>query len=293
MASGEIVLCGLDFSDLSKQELALSIEVCEAFQAKLVLHHNLAAAGPGFTRVWEWNEVHRADAESSNAAADRLREILAGVPATVDVEASISSGPTAALVLQLAQSLPASLVILGSHGWSTADHASVTERVLESCPCPVLTVNEETDAVRRFRLRADAGGTIRAAVALDLSAGLRWPLEYAFALARRLPALHLDLLHVRPDERGLEGAGRSRRELESRIPLELAERVDVYVQEGDQIEEIVRFTQERRSSFVLMGEHARSFFRRFFTRDTAREVLHRATCPVWFVPPGAKPLGAP
>lgn len=292
MASSEIVLCGLDFSDLSRQELALSVEVCEAFQARLVLHHNLAAAGPGFTRVWEWNEVHRADAESSNAAAQRLGELLAELPPGLAAEASISSGPPAALVVQLAQSLPASLVILGSHGWSTPDHASVTERVLESCPCPVLTVNEATDAVQRFRLRPRAGEEIRAAVALDLSAGLRWPLDYAFALARRLPTLHLDLVHVRPDERGLEGAGRSRRELESRIPLDLAERVDVYVQEGDQIEEIVRFTEERRSSFVLMGEHARSFFRRFFTRDTAREVLHRASCPVWFVPPGAKLIGA-
>ena len=54
----------------------------------------------------------------------------------------------------------------------------------------------------------------------------------------------------------------------------------------------MRFTEARRSSFVLMGEHARTFFRRHFTRDTAREVLHRASCPVWFVPPGAALIGA-
>ena len=34
-----------------------------------------------------------------------------------------------------------------------------------------------------------------------------------------------------------------------------------------------------------MGEHAPGFFRHYFTHDTAREVLHRARCPVWYVPP--------
>jgi nucleotide-binding universal stress UspA family protein len=33
-----------------------------------------------------------------------------------------------------------------------------------------------------------------------------------------------------------------------------------------------------------MGEHARSPLRRWFTHDTAHDVLRAAHCPVWFVP---------
>jgi nucleotide-binding universal stress UspA family protein len=33
-----------------------------------------------------------------------------------------------------------------------------------------------------------------------------------------------------------------------------------------------------------MGAHARGLLRRIFTRDTSRELLHKAPCPVWFVP---------
>ena len=38
------------------------------------------------------------------------------------------------------------------------------------------------------------------------------------------------------------------------------------------------------AELIVMGEHARGFFRRYFTHDTSREMLHRARCPVWFVP---------
>jgi hypothetical protein len=33
-------------------------------------------------------------------------------------------------------------VVLGSHGWSTQDHASVTERLIDRCSRPVLTFEE-------------------------------------------------------------------------------------------------------------------------------------------------------
>ena len=49
--------------------------------------------------------------------------------------------------------------------------------------------------------------------------------------------------------------------------------------------EAMDFLCEHLPAYAVMGEHARDFVHRFFTHDTAREVLHRAPCPVWFVPP--------
>ncbi len=50
---------------------------------------------------------------------------------------------------------------------------------------------------------------------------------------------------------------------------------------------VVLSARQVRPALVVMGTHARDFWRRLFTRDMARQVLHGASCPVWFVPPGA------
>ena len=285
MNEKDIVLCALDFSDLARQELSLGVEVCQALGWHLLLHHNVAYVAPGFTRVWEWNEVHRGDGVSHAAAEKRLRELLAELPDGFTREANITAGPTVPTLLHLAENLPVRLIILGSHGWSTPDHASLTERVLDACPCPVLTLNDSNDA-SHFRLRVhDDEKPIRVAVAIDLSPASRWPLEQAFELALRLPALRLDLVHVLPAESTHEAAGQAHRELEKLVCAELADRTSAYVQQGDPIDAILQLTRALDSTLLVMGEHARSFFRRVFTRDTARGMLHSASCPVWFVPP--------
>ncbi|HVO22423.1 MAG TPA: universal stress protein [Candidatus Margulisiibacteriota bacterium] len=284
MTRPKIVLCPIDFSDLSRQELALAVEVGEAFGAHVVLHHNLAAVSPGFTRAWEWNEVHRTEAASSTKAEAKLRQLLTELPKTLSVEATVSTGPLGTVLLELARQLPADLMVLGSHGWSTDDHASVTERIIERSPCPVLTIQE--GPAHHFRLCATAeGAAVPVVVPVDLSEAGSRVVDYAAELARVVP-LRLHLLHVAP--RGssyltLEAAGRRVNDL---IPTDLLERAEGHVQDGDAIGEILKFSQRVDPAFMIMGEHARSFLRRFFTKDTARQLLHRAPCPVWFVPPG-------
>jgi nucleotide-binding universal stress UspA family protein len=283
MSRVKIVLCPIDFSDLSHQELALAVEVGEAFGAHLVLHHNLAAVSPGFTRAWEWNEVHRSDAASTAKAEAHMRQLLTEIPKTVSAEASISTGPLATVLLEMARQLPADLVVLGSHGWSTPDHASVTERIIERCPCPVLTVQEGSDT-QCFRLRpATDRELVQVVVPTDLTDGGQPVIEYAVALARTIP-LRLNLLHVVPAGSSYMTLETAQRRVNDLIPTDLLTRAEGHVQQGESTEEILKFTARIAPAFMIIGEHARSLFRRFFTRDTARAVLHRAPCPVWFVP---------
>jgi nucleotide-binding universal stress UspA family protein len=286
----KIVLCPIDFSDLSRQELAVGVEVSQAFGAHLVLHYNRAAVSPGLTRAWEWNEVHRAGEASTAQAEVRMRQLLAELPPGVSAEASLTSGPLATVLLELARQLPADLVVLGSHGWSTLDHASVTERIIERSPCPVLTLQE--GAASRFRLRAAADGTaVPVVVPSDLSDEGQRVVEYAFELAHKLP-LFLHLLHVVPFGSSYMTLETAQRRLDDLVPTDLLAQVECHVKQGDSIEEILKLTQLMEPAFLVMGEHARSFFRRFFTKDTAREMLHLAQCPVWFVPPSGRVGGA-
>jgi nucleotide-binding universal stress UspA family protein len=130
MKSGTI-LSPIDFSDLSARELAIAADVARAFGARLVLHHNRMAIAPGLARAWDWEATHHT--ENLGEA-----EALAAVPAGVPAEGVISAGPAGLVVLSLAQRLPADLIVIGSHGWSTDEHASLTERVIAGAPCPVL-----------------------------------------------------------------------------------------------------------------------------------------------------------
>jgi universal stress protein A len=284
MVQIKTVLCPVDFTDLARKEIALAAEVCEAFGAQLVLHHNLSAVSPGLTRAWEWDALHQSDDVSSREAEQRLRGLLAELPKGIQATASVSHGPVGLVLLEIARQLPADVVVLGSHGWSTPDHASVSERLLEQCPCPVLAIHDG-DTPTRFRLRPEASHEpVAVVVPTDFSESAQRAVDYAFELARRLP-LHLHILHVTPRGADESRASAEARTIDDLVPPDLIGQTFSHVEPGEAVEQILLLSARLNASFILMGEHARGFFRRVFTRDTARAVLHRACCPVWFVPP--------
>src|SRR5262249_1343337 len=147
----DIVLCSVDFSGIAAREVQLAVQICEQFNAQLILHHNLSAIAPGFAKAWEWDQSHRKDERSAIDAERRMKALLAELPKAIRAGATTPQGRGAVGVWAWPTQLPADLLVLGTHGWSTADHASVTERIIECAPCPVLTVHD-LDAVRAFRL---------------------------------------------------------------------------------------------------------------------------------------------
>jgi nucleotide-binding universal stress UspA family protein len=286
----QTVLCPVDFSGISDRAVRAAVEVCRAAGADLVLHHNLAAVSPGFARAWDWEQAHSAQEHSRPKAEQRMRGLLAEIPSDVHAQASITSGPVALVVLMLAERLPADLLVLGSHGWTTPDHASVTERIIERCPCPVLTMDEHGDehGDGLGSGAVQAGRRLNVLVPTDFSPSADRAVAYACALARLLP-LRLHLFHVATaghrDHAVLDAAHAL---LRAMVPPELAGQTDVHVDVGRPLERILEFAAETAPAFMVMGEHTRGFFRRLLTRDTALGVLHRASCQVWYVPAAAK-----
>lgn len=277
------VLCPIDFSDLSRQEVTIAVEVGRAFGARLVLHHNRAAIAPAMARKWDWDSTHVPEGYSEAEAERRMKEVLATVPADVTVEGTVSTGPVGVVVLSLAERLPADLIVLGSHGWSTPDHVSVTERVVAQAPCPVLTFTDGHDAVARFRLHGDE--PVDVVVPSDFSATAQHAVRYACALARVRP-IRLEMLHVLGAAHGqsIEAVEAAEERLRASVPEDLRASVSVRVRRGTPIHEILAHLEERRPAFAVVGEHARDVFRHLLTRDTTRAVVHAAPCPVWVVP---------
>ena len=276
MTDTRIVLCPIDFSELSRRELALATEVCATFGARLVLHHNIAEIPPGLTREWEWDQYNQAGYIGSDETEARLRALLDALPDGVAGEAMVSRGPVGSVLLDMAARLPADLVVLGYHGLQSLDHASVTERMLDECRSPLLVLHEGA-AIDRFRLR-DA--PLPVVVSTGLGPDATAVTDYAFALARQA-ALQLHLLHVAAGDAARDAALAQLRAL---VPADLAGQVTCHATEGETIDAIVGIAERLGAGFVMMGEHQRHWLRDLFVQDTAQGMLHRATCPVWYVP---------
>lgn len=279
MADIKTVLCPIDFSDLSRNELALAIEVCAALGARLVMHHNLNEIAPGLTRQWEWDQFHRAGYINEDETEARLKALLAEVPEGVTAQATVSRGPVGLVLLDMAATLPADLVVLGYHGLKDLDHASITERMLDQCRAPLLTIHEGA-AIDRFKLR---GEPVPVLVPVDLARGSGAVADYAFDLSRRLP-LQLHLLHVASGVAGASTVEEAGQQLRNLVPGDLQGRVTCHVTRGNAVGSILETAERVRAAFMIMGEHSRSLLVSLFVKDNAKQILEKAVCPVWYVP---------
>jgi nucleotide-binding universal stress UspA family protein len=291
------VLCPVDFSVLNARELDLAVEICRAFGARLILHHNVGNAPPQMAASWMWHQEHRNGYTPEELASAQLGEMLAALPREVRPEARLSNGLAVPAILQVEDQVHADLVVLATHGASTDDHTSVSEQIIERSRCPVLVLHGLAEPV--LHLAAAENKVVDVLVPTDFSPAAKGAVLYSFELARRLP-LRLHLLHVIPPrksawiETGVSmgqpqvRAGRptdeARDRLAALVPEDLETRVSVHVEIGEPTEVIADLAAGQGVSCIVMGAHARSFLRRLFTADTSREVLHRADCPVWFVP---------
>ncbi len=290
------VLCPVDLTDLDSRAIDLAVEVCRAFGARLILHHNLSHVPSGPAVSWMYHQEHQNGRSPEKKASDALRAMLNALPPEIRGEARLSNGGTATAVIHVEESTHADLVILSTRGASTPDHSSVTEQIIEQSCCPVLALHE--GGRPSLHIAPAETRILDVLVPTDFSPAGERAMLYACELARVLP-LRLHLLHVIPRksswvETGTFLAGtqiledrsitEARRKLAAAVPQELENRVTVHVEVGDAAEKIAEAAVRLGVSCVIMGAHARTLLRRFFTRDTSLALLHKMACPVWFVP---------
>ncbi len=286
MPAIRIVLCPVDFSPATERQLGLAIDLCRAFRAKLVLHHNLETAShvPGVG--WMWAAKHHGS-PSDAVEEDQLQRLLNELPSGIEAEARITHGAHSTAVAAVGEVVGADLVILTTHGDAAEDHTSVTEQLLERAGCAVLALHDPHLESRLPSFAETVEGAQVLLVPTDFSADSVPAVEVALKLARRL-AFEVHLLHVvAPAGAGgssVEVAEGSKEKLEALVPAELRDRVRLHLESGDPGSRIPAAAERLGACCIVMGEHARGAIRRWFTRDTSRQVLHAARCPVWYVP---------
>jgi len=284
MSAIRTVLCSVDFSPATPRQVDVAADLCRAFGARLVLHHNVPGAGVGAAVGWMWTASHPPP-ETPQAVDDHLRLELARAAQGVTTEARVTEGPIARAVLLVGEAVGADVVVLSTHGTTTDDHTSITEEVLHAGQRAVLALHDEDDS-RAPRFAATTGDRQIVLVPTDLTPDSRGAIDVGVELARRLP-IDLHLLHLRhggPASTSTKSDDDLRRQMIALVPADLESRVRLHLEDGNAARGIVEAATDLSASCIIMGEHTRAPLRRWFTRDTSHAVLHRAPCPVWYVP---------
>jgi len=137
------ILVPVDFSDHSQQSLRYARKFAEQFGASICLLHvvepmipegdfGYAAMPPG-----NWEE------ERLEAARSELKNVATQLGASVPVECRVRLGRAWREITDLAQTHPADLLIVSTHGYTGLKYAllgSVAEKIVRHAPCPVLVV---------------------------------------------------------------------------------------------------------------------------------------------------------
>lgn len=138
------LLVPVDFSDPARRALDTAIALARRFDARLHLLHAYQIN----TSIYPYGlilgeEVERKLREAAQAKLDEWCEIA--VQAGVAAEGTVSPGSASESILQVAEELPADLIVMGTRGLSGLKHVmlgSVAERTVRMAPCPVLTVRD-------------------------------------------------------------------------------------------------------------------------------------------------------
>jgi nucleotide-binding universal stress UspA family protein len=229
---------------------------------------------------------------------DEIREVRSQVAALlesvkgVDVDVVVENGRPARRILECAKSLPADLIVIGTHGASGFEHlvlGSVTEKVLRQAACPVLTVPPHARSTAQLPFK-------RILCPVDFSEPSLAALDFAFSVAQEGDA-ELTILHVfdwSPADESLGMRPFSVPEFRQDLERDVTEKLQALVPDstrdwcrpitrfayGKPYREILGIATEESADLIVIGVHGRNALDLMLFGSTTNQVVRRATCPV-------------
>jgi nucleotide-binding universal stress UspA family protein len=290
------ILCPIDFSDGSRRALEEAVRQARRHDADLtVLYvYQMLFAGP---EVAIWPTVLPLDEGTRAMLLEHVAQDLRSVDTKdVRLQTMILDGDPFTAIVEQARSLPADLVVMGTHGrrgFSRFVLGSVTERVLHTAPCPVLTVpavpgpSVAPGHAPALLCAVDLLGsedTLAAAVALAESQHARLVVAHVVeGLPEDAPAVPFDVPEYRR-YREADARQRLHQMIQSK-PGRVSIRTIVVT--GSPHREILRLAHEEQAEAIVIGSHGPKFVDRMFFGSTAARVVREAPCPVLTVRPGS------
>ena len=289
------VLCAVDLSDASVRTLAYAAAVARWYETRLTVLH----VAPTFESMQVrsgslGDSVHFVHPLSREQVLDQLRRTLDSAQiAPADATLTAEAGEAWSTIVDQALSMPADLLVMGTHGRSGFDRlllGSVTEKVLHKAPCPILTVPPHAPQA------AETGGTFsRILCPVDFSPSALQAFGVAVDLARQsggsVIALHA-IEWLADDVRGhaqfnvedyrqhlIDDAHSRLRALIADQPGDTGSIEDVVVT-GRAYREVLKTADTRTADLIVMGAQGRGGMGLTLFGSTTQQVVRGATCPV-------------
>ena len=142
------ILAPTDFSDYSKQALRDASELAQTFGATLALLH-VVEPSPylgEFTPPPMGEDL--LDDLEQQARAKLARILPEAQQAKIEMPRSVVMGSPSLKIVETAEAEHVDLIVMATHGPTGLSHlliGSVTERVVHTAPCPVLTIRPVTE----------------------------------------------------------------------------------------------------------------------------------------------------
>lgn len=301
------ILCTTDFSTFAGRSLSYGIALAHEFGSTLYACHVVdlpAAAVYGEPAALIYGAAYidpLAQRERAlKAARAQLEARIADSGAAAEI--LVTAGRPAEEITRLAAETRVDLVIAATHGRSGLKRlllGSVTARLMQTLPCPLLIVNspspETADAQpAAFRLK-------RILIGCDFSPDAALAFENALSLAQEFEA-ELHLVHVieppiYKDLQALPAAvdgelleslhERLKKRLDRMLPEEACNwcAPQIALLEGLPDEEITRYALDRQVDLIVLGTRGQGMMEKIFVGSTTERVARRASCPVLSVCP--------
>jgi nucleotide-binding universal stress UspA family protein len=288
------ILCAVDFSEFSLDGLRHGLMLAPWYGSELRLFHVYGPA-PTLLGVKDIPANLPQSQIDTNKLTEELRTFCAPLleGSAQKTQIVLKEGSPAKEIAREAESWPADLLILGTHGRSGFERlflGSVTEKVLRSTRVPVLTIPPP--------VRRPGSPSLKTILCpLDFSNASIRACEYALALAKEADA-RLILLHVVEDALGEAAAERlghlSLAEYQQHLERDAAMRLKAMVPESARVwarpeervvkgrayREILQVVANTGVELVVMGVRGRSALDQLVFGSTTHRVIREAGCPV-------------
>lgn len=295
------IVVPIDFSKMSVQTIQIARRLALRFGASIhvanVRHFNYAAdfvtpAPP----VVPFSFMPDQNGEQS------VLEELQSMARECAVSASchvLTGGPPFDEICRLAQTIPADLIVMPTHGRTGLKHVflgSTAERIVQHSSCPVLVTRGkalQSNNGSRFRIK-----TIL--VPVDFSSCSREGLRYAIAFANEFVAkiilVHATYLGYIYSSEGtavydIPGLQRAARKTAGRKMRELVRSVnfgdtkyETVFTEGSPVLDICAFAKDHDVDLIITSTHGLTGFRHVLIGSIAEQVVRHAPCSVLVVP---------
>ncbi len=137
------ILCPMDFSDFSRGALTIAADLANEHNARLVLSHVVDAR----FEYPEWTaQVALNNSEHLLNGAREQLEHVSGEFDGIETKVHVERGVPHRVLMNLVKEENIDLVVMPTHGRKGLAHAllgSITEKVVRTVPCPVMTIRPQ------------------------------------------------------------------------------------------------------------------------------------------------------